>query len=42
MAEYFADGEYVKTSDFTKGLYNYESASAIVGDEEDCALTMVD
>lgn len=38
MAEYLADGEYVKTPDFTRGVYNYEPVSAIVGDEEDYAL----
>lgn len=35
MAEYLPDGNYVKTPDFTKGNYNYEPASSIVGDEED-------
>ena len=37
MAEYLPEGEFVKTPDFTKGAYNYEPASAIVGDEEDYA-----
>lgn len=37
VAEYLPDGEFVKTRDFTEGCYNYEPASAIVGDEEDYA-----
>ena len=35
MAKYVSDGNYVKTLDFTGGIYNYEPAAAIVGDEED-------
>lgn len=35
VAEYLPEGEFVKTPDFTEGLYNYEPAAAIVGDEED-------
>lgn len=38
MAEYLPDGNFVKTSDFTKGIYNFEPAAALVGDEEDYAL----
>lgn len=37
MAEYRPDKGNVKTPDFTKGIYNYEPAAAIVGDEEDYA-----
>lgn len=37
MAEYFPDGQFVKTRDFTKGVYNFEPAEALVGDEEDYA-----
>lgn len=37
MAKYLPEGEFVKTPDFTKGVYNYEPAAAIVGDEEDYA-----
>ena len=35
MAEYFPDGQFVKTRDFTKGVYNFEPAESLVGDEED-------
>lgn len=35
MAEYYPQGEYVKTPDFTDGKYNYEPAWALVGDNED-------
>lgn len=37
MAEYFPDGQFVKTRDFTKGIYNFEPAESLVGDEEDYA-----
>lgn len=37
MAEYLPEGEFIKTPDFTKGVYNFEPAAAIVGDEEDYA-----
>lgn len=37
MAEYLSDGDYVKTPDFTAGVYNYEPAASIVGEEEDYA-----
>lgn len=37
MAEYLPEGEFVKTSDFTEGIYNYEPVASIVGDEEDYA-----
>ena len=32
MAEYYPEAETVKSRDFTKGVYNYEPASAIVGE----------
>lgn len=35
MAKYVPDGDCVKTPDFTGGVYNFEPAAAIVGDEED-------
>lgn len=35
MAEYYPEAETVKSRDFTKGVYNYEPASSIVGDNED-------
>lgn len=38
MAEYRSDQSFVKTRDFTKGILNFEPASALVGDEEDYAL----
>lgn len=34
MAKYVPDGACVKTPDFTGGVYNFEPAAAIVGDEE--------
>lgn len=39
MAEYLPAGTNVKTPDFTRGIYNYEPVSAIVGDEDDWALS---
>lgn len=38
MAAYLPEGDFVKTPDFTEGLYNYEPAASLVGDEEDYAL----
>lgn len=37
MVEYWPDSGSVWSADFTEGIYNFEPASAIVGDEEDYA-----
>lgn len=37
MVEYWPDSGFVWSADFTEGIYNFEPASAIVGDEEDYA-----
>lgn len=37
MAEYLPDDSFIKTPDFTRGIYNFEPAAAIVGEEEDYA-----
>lgn len=38
MAEYQPDGPYVKTLNFTGGIYNYEPAWSLVGENEDYSL----
>lgn len=35
MAEYLPHDTFIKTRDFTKGVFNFEPASSIVGEEED-------
>lgn len=35
MAEYQESGEFVKTYDFTRGMYNFEPMESLVGEEED-------
>ena len=38
MAQYLPAGRFIKTPDFTKGLYNFEPASALSGENEDYTL----